>query len=60
MQVRYFAWFDSKHERTEFLNLLRSCKSDIEATRKVLDKYPHLKLNEARGIVDNFKKEIDK
>ena len=35
MRVRYFAWFDSKHERTEFINLLRSAKSDIDAVNKV-------------------------
>ena len=28
MRVRYFAWFDSKHERTEFINLLKMCIRD--------------------------------
>ena len=53
MRVRYFAWFDSKHERTEFINLLRSAKSDI------MQKYPELTLSEVSGIVNNFKKEIN-
>lgn len=60
MQVRYFAWFDSKHERTEFINLLRSAKSDIDAVNKVMQKYPELTLSEVSGIVNNFKKEINK
>ena len=54
MRVRYFAWFDSKHERTEFINLLRSAKSN-----KVMQKYPELTLSEVSGIVNNFKKEIN-
>lgn len=60
MQVRYFAWFDSKHEKTEFINLLRSAKSDIDAVNKVMSKYPELSLSEVNGIVDNFKNEINK
>lgn len=60
MQVRYFAWFDSKQERNDFIKLLNTSRSDIEATNRVLSKYPQLKLQEAAGIVDNFKKEINK
>lgn len=59
MRVRYFAWFDSKCERTEFINLLRSAKSDIDAVNKVMQKYPELTLSEVSGIVNNFKKEIN-
>lgn len=59
MRVRYFAWFDSKLERTEFINLLRSAKSDIDAVNKVMQKYPELTLSEVSGIVNNFKKEIN-
>lgn len=59
MRVKYFAWFETKHEKTEFINLIRSCRSDVEALKKVLDKYPELSMVEASGIVDNFKKEIN-
>ena len=60
MRVKYFAWFESKHERTEFIKLLNSAKSDIDAINKVMQKYPELSLSEVSGIVDNFKKEINK
>lgn len=40
--------------------MLNSSKSDIEAIDKVLDKYPNLTLDQASGIIDNFKKEINK
>lgn len=60
MQVRYFAWFETKHEKTEFIELLNSCRSDVEAVNKVMDKYPHLTFAQVEGIVDNFKKEINK
>ncbi len=59
MHVRYFAWFDSKHEKTEFINLLKSAKSDVDAVNKVMQKYPDLTLSEVSGIVNNFKKEIN-
>jgi hypothetical protein len=59
MRVRYFAWFETKHEKTEFVNLIKSCRSDMEAIGKVMDKYPDLNMSEAAGIVDNFKKEIN-
>lgn len=60
MHVKYFAWFESKHERTEFINLLNSAKSDIDAVNKVMQKYPELSLSEVSGIVNNFQKEINK
>ena len=60
MQVRYFAWFETKHEKTEFIQLLNSCRSDVEAITKVMDKYPNLSVSQVNGIVDNFKNEINK
>lgn len=60
MRIRYFAWFDSKVERTEFLSILNQSRSETEAISKLLDKYPDLKMSELSGIVDNFKKEINK
>lgn len=58
--VPWWVWFDSKQEEREFKQILNSSKSDIEAIDKVLDKYPNLTLDQASGIVDNFKKEINK
>ena len=60
MRIRYFAWFDSKAERTEFLSILNQSRSETEAISKLLDKYPDLTMSELSGIVDNFKKEINK
>lgn len=60
MQIRYFAWFETKHEKTEFIKLLNSCRSDIEAVNKVSEKYPELPYSKVQGVVDNFKKEIGK
>lgn len=60
MQVRYFAWFDSKQEKNDFIKLLNGCRSDIEAQNKIMQKYPEIKLTEVAGIVNNFKKEINK
>ena len=60
MQIRYFAWFETKHENTEFIKLLNSCRSDIEAVNKVSERYPELPYSKVQGVVDNFKKEIGK
>lgn len=60
MQIRYFAWFETKHEKTEFIKLLNSCRSDIEAVNKVSERYPELSYSKVQGVVDNFKKEIGK
>lgn len=60
MQIKYYAWFETKSEKTELLQLIRESRSDIEAIGKILQKYPNVKLNEAQGIVKNFKKEINK
>lgn len=60
MRVKYFAWFESKHEKTEFIKLLNSSRSDIEAIGKLTKLYPELKMTEISGVVDNFKKEINK
>lgn len=59
MRVKYFAWFDSKHEKTEFVNLLRECRSDMEAVSKVMERYPEINMSEAMGVVENFKKKIN-
>lgn len=60
MQIKYYAWFETKSEKTELLQLIRESRSDIEAINKILQKYPNVKLNEVKGIVENFKKEINK
>ncbi len=60
MKVRYFAWFENRAEKTEFIKLINSSKSDIDAINKISKKYPELSLSEVSGIVSNFKKEINK
>lgn len=60
MRVRYFAWFDSKSEQTEFIKLLNESRTESEAINKVAQKYPDLRMSEIAGIVDNFKKQINK
>lgn len=59
MRVRYFAWFDSKAEQTEFIKLLNESRTENEAINKVAQKYPNLRMSEIAGIVDNFKKQIN-
>lgn len=59
MRVRYFAWFDSKSEQTEFIKLLNESRTENEAINKVAQKYPDLRMSEIAGIVDNFKKQIN-
>lgn len=60
MEVRWFAWFETKHEKTEFTRLLNGCVNDIEAISKVMNKYPNLSVDQAKGLVENFKNEINK
>lgn len=60
MRIRYFAWFDSKAERTEFISLLNKSRSESEAISKLLDKYPDLSTSAISGVVSNFQKEINK
>lgn len=60
MRIRYFAWFDSKAERTEFISLLNKSRSESEAISKLLDKYPDLNMSAISGVVSNFQKEINK
>ncbi len=60
MRIRYFAWFDSKAERTEFISLLNKSRSESEAISKLLDKYPDLSMSAISGIVSIFQKEINK
>ena len=59
MRVRYFAWFDSKSEQTEFIKLLNESRTESEAINKLAQKYPDLRMSEIAGIVDNFKKQIN-
>lgn len=59
MRVRYFAWFDSKSEQTEFIKLLNESRTESEAINRVAQKYPDLRMSEIAGIVDNFKKQIN-
>lgn len=59
MQIRYYAYFDTKGEKTEFINLLRNCKNDIEAINAISKKYPDLPLTKISGIVENFKQYIN-
>lgn len=60
MRIRYFAWFDSKAERTEFISLLNKSRSESEVISKLLDKYPDLSMSAISGVVSNFQKEINK
>ena len=60
MRIRYFAWFDSKAERTEFISILNQSRSESEAISKLLDKYPDLSMYAISGVVSNFVKEINK
>lgn len=56
----WWVWFDSRQEEREFKKMLNESKSDMEAISKVMDKYPQLTMDQVSGIVDNFKKEINK
>lgn len=58
--VPWWVWFDSKQEEREFKKLLNESVSDIDAIGKVMDKYPSLTMEQAEGVVNNFKKEINK
>lgn len=60
MRIVYWAWFDNKQEQKEFLEILHSSKSDIEAISKLCNKYPDISMPKISGVVDNFKKEIGK
>lgn len=59
MQIKYYAYFESKGEKTEFINLLRNSRNDIEAINKISAKYPDLPLSKINGIIENFKKYIN-
>lgn len=58
--VPWWVWFESKQEEREFKKLLNESVSDIDAMGKVMDKYPSLTMEQAEGVVNNFKKEINK
>ena len=59
MQIKYYAYFDTKGEKTEFINILRNCKNDIEAINALSRKYPAIPLTKLNGIIENFKKYIN-
>lgn len=58
--VPWWVWFDSKQEEREFKKLLNESVSDIDAISRVMDRYPEFTMNQAEGVVNNFKKEINK
>lgn len=60
MHVRYFAWFNTKTEKTNFIKTLNESRSEVEAINKLMSIYPELKMSEIAGVVNNFKNEINK
>lgn len=60
MHVRYFAWFNTKTEKINFIKILNESRSEVEAINKLMSIYPELKMSEIAGVVNNFKNEINK
>lgn len=60
MQIKKWVYFDTQNEKTEFIRLLRSSNTEIEAIQKVSDKYPDMSLYDIEDAVKNFIKEIGK
>lgn len=60
MRITYWAWFDSKSERTEFIKILNESPSKIEAIRRLSVKYPQYSLEKLNGVVENFNSELNK
>ena len=58
--VPWWVWFDSKSEEREFKKILNNSQTDIEAIGNIIEKYPNLTMDQALGLVENFKKEINK
>ena len=58
--VPWWVWFDSKSEEREFKKILNNSQTDIEAIGNIIEKYPNLTMGQASGLVENFKKEINK
>lgn len=58
--VPWWVWFDSKSEEREFKKILNNSQTDIEAIGNIIEKYPNLTMDQASGLVENFKKEINK
>lgn len=58
--VPWWVWFDSKSEEREFKKILNNSQTDIEAIGNIIEKYPNLTIDQASGLVENFKKEINK
>lgn len=58
--VPWWVWFDSKSEEREFKKVLNNSQTDIEAIGNIIEKYPKLTIDQASGLVENFRKEINK
>lgn len=58
--VPWWVWFDSKSEEREFKKVLNNSQTDIEAIGNIIEKYPNLTIDQASGLVENFRKEINK
>lgn len=58
--VPWWVWFDSKSEEREFKKTLNNSQTDIEAIGNIIEKYPNLTMDQASGLVENFRKEINK
>ena len=58
--VPWWVWFESKSEEREFKKVLNNSQTDIEAIGNIIEKYPNLTIDQASGLVENFRKEINK
>lgn len=57
MQIKKWVHFDGNNEKSEFVNLIRTCHSEMEAVQKVMEKFS-LSIYDAQDAVINFIKEI--
>lgn len=60
MQIRKWVYFETKNEKTEFIRIIQSSRTDIEAIQKISDKYPEISLFDIEDAVKNFIKELGK
>lgn len=60
MQIKKWVYFETQNEKTEFIKLIRSSNTEIEAIQKVSDKYPNMSLYDVQDAVKNFIKELGK
>lgn len=60
MQIKKWVYFETQNEKTEFIKLIRSSSTEIEAIQKVSDKYPNMSLYDVQDAVKNFIKELGK